>query len=730
MCGKGLLKSVLTSCLLIGYCLQYSQTVKADFMIGEPSKVANVNSNGSDGSPQISRDGLALYYNYNAGSGCSYDVWVAKRPTTNDAWSAPVKLDFLEGYIGPQRTPSLSGDGLELYFSDGHETVTGCPPNASGFGGSDLWVAKRSSKEDPWGVPENLGSIVNTAHHEDTPCISADGLSLYYMSNIISDPQNSEILMATRQSKDAPWEKPVNVGPNVNSNWYEYTPYVSTDGLTLFFSRGFSKPHTYVSRRRSISEPWGRAELFMPINSLNSAWGIPDGTEVCLSYSEMDSALYFTHATSLFTFDADIWQVKVTPILDLNSDGNVDKLDQNILINNWGATDSSLYDIAPIPFGDGVVDDKDLLVMQKELGFENATNPYPAFREKNVAYDVTLTWEPGEFAQSHDIYFGTDSFAVNDANSTDASYMGQQDTTRFYPGKLDFDTTYFWRVDEVNGAPDFDIFKGTIWRFTTESYSNIVLPRVATASSSFMPTMGPEKTIDGSGLDELDQHSTNGADMWLTSATDSERSIQYEFSRPEKLDKMLVWNSNQTIESFVGFGVRDVTIEISIDGTAWAILDGVPELAQATGSLDYTYNTVIDFGGATAKYVKLKINDGWGSVPQFGLSEVRFYAIPVYAKNPQPASGSTTDSSIVDLQWRAGREASIHEVVLSHDRSAVEDNSAAVGATQSTSFRSEMLNFGTEYFWRIIEVNEAATPPRYESEIWSFTTPGINSLWK
>jgi len=147
----------------------------------------------------------------------------------------------------------------------------------------------------------------------------------------------------------------------------------------------------------------------------------------------------------------------------------------------------------------------------------------------------------------------------------------------------------------------------------------------ATASSSQDDNMGPQNTINGSGLNEMDQHSTVATDMWLSGAGDSSVWIQYAFDQVYVLHDMWVWNSNQLIESFIGLGAKRVTIETSIDGEDWVALEDVPQFAQAPGAADYTYDTVVSLGGVLAKYVRIWIHDGWGMMPQHGLSEVRFF---------------------------------------------------------------------------------------------------------
>lgn len=344
------------------------EIVKADFIFGEPTIVPNVNGTSSNGGAFISPDGLELYINSSrepiAGE-CHNNIWVSKRPTTKDPWSTPVKLDPPLNSANSIWNPSISADGLELYFSDtwpGFDSWDGCTSNPDSYGFNDLWVSRRKSKDDPWGPPENLGPLVNSECADDAPCISADGLSLYFHSErpgCRDNPSNTDIFVTTRPTKADPWGEPVKLGPNVNNEWYEYAPFVSPDGLSLFFSRGTSRPNMYVCRRTKTTDPWGPAELFAPVNSGNAEYGF--------SFSEEDSTLYFARGTSVFTYDWNIWQVEVTPIVDFNGDGAVDTLDIYELVDHWGRTDNSLYDIAPAPFGDGLVDVRDLAVLTEYI---------------------------------------------------------------------------------------------------------------------------------------------------------------------------------------------------------------------------------------------------------------------------------------------------------------------------------------------------------------------------
>ncbi len=76
--------------------------------------------------------------------------------------------------------------------------------------------------------------------------------------------------------------------------------------------------------------------------------------------------LYFHSPRSGGFGISDIWQASIEPIVDLNEDGIVDATDMCIMVDNWG-TDEPLCDIGPMPWGDGIVDVQDLIVLAEHL---------------------------------------------------------------------------------------------------------------------------------------------------------------------------------------------------------------------------------------------------------------------------------------------------------------------------------------------------------------------------
>ncbi len=347
-----------------------------------------------------------------------------------------------------------------------------------------------------------------------------------------------------------------------------------------------------------------------------------------------------------------------------------------------------------------------------------ASKPFPANRALDVSRDIDLTWAPGENATAHNVYLGT-SFAEVGAAATSSplAVAVGQDANSLDPGRLVFGQTYYWRVDEVVGG---SVAKGNVWSFSVEPYSYPITGVVATASSA-AANMGSQKTVDGSGLTPNDEHSTVSSDGWMTAKGDATPWIQFAFDDVRKLDKALVWNSNQALESILGFGVKDATVEYSTDGEAWTQL-GDFELAQATSSADYLANTTIDFGGAAVKFVKFTVKSNWGGVlPQYGLSEVRFYYVPIFAREPKPAAGATAAHPQVPFSWRAGREAASHKVFVSDDQQAVIDGAVAP-ATVSVPQYDASLMLDKTYFWKVVEVNNAEALSEWAGPVWSFST--------
>lgn len=360
-----------------------------------------------------------------------------------------------------------------------------------------------------------------------------------------------------------------------------------------------------------------------------------------------------------------------------------------------------------------------------------ARSPQPDIGATDISFTPVLSWTAGDFAETHDVYLGTNFDDVNEANRTDDRGVlvsqGQADTSYAPDMRLALNTTYYWRIDEVNAPSSPAVYPGEVWSFTTEPVSYTLTNVTATASSEHTAQTGADNLVNGSGLDPNDGHSTQSTDMWLSGMAETlPQTVEFAFDQPYALHEMLVWNSNQGIEALLGFGAKDVVIETSVDGENWTVLEGMDMFNQATGIPGDQANTTVAFNGTLAQYVRVTINSNYnasGFIQQVSLSEVRFSYIPVVAREPMPANGAVVTDLDVTLGWRPGREAAEHEVVFSTDKSAVIDGSAVVDTVSTTTYGLATLDLGTAYAWRINEVNDAGTNPRYEGNVWEFKTP-------
>ncbi len=349
---------------------------------------------------------------------------------------------------------------------------------------------------------------------------------------------------------------------------------------------------------------------------------------------------------------------------------------------------------------------------------ELAEDPVPAEGEMDVPLDTTLSWSPGIYAQTHDVYLGTvfeDVNAATRANPMGVLVSQGQTGTSYDPGLLDYGTTYYWRVDEVNGAPDNTIFKGVIFSFNTELLAYPIEDIVATTNLTLQADQGPENVVNGSGLSDEGQHSTDTTQMWLGIAGGEEPMyIQFEFNRIYQMYAMDIWNHNFIFEMALGLGVKDATIEYSTDGTEWTVLGDIV-VAQASGMPNYEANTTVDLEGVAAKYVRMIINSNYGGSPQFGLSEVVFSYVPAQTRFPDPIDGAQGVSVTTGLSWRNGRDAVSHTVSLGTDPDTVVD----LGTTTGVSYNPGTLDLDTMYYWKV-DADDGTSV--WLGDLWSFTT--------
>ncbi len=339
--------SVLGLCLLLAVAVP---TARADFTFGEPVNLGPlINTGHGDFTPCLSADGLEVYFaRHEPALGNLSSLFVARRATVDSEWGVPIKLSSLVNTREREYSPSISVDGLSLYFARGW---------LSGGANQRIYVTSRATKDDDWGIPVSVGAAVNN-HRAFYPCISTDELELYFSSDRPGGYGGVDLWVTTRATVNDEWATPVNLGPTINSSDGLHWPAISPDGLLLFFMSASDGPN--VARRATRDDPWGP-----PINLARvlNGTGWVAGAKVSFD----GSALYFYSNRPGYGSNANIWQAPILPVVDFNGDGVVDTKDLVKLIDSWDQADP-LCDIGPYPWGDGVVDAADLEVLMRYWG--------------------------------------------------------------------------------------------------------------------------------------------------------------------------------------------------------------------------------------------------------------------------------------------------------------------------------------------------------------------------
>jgi hypothetical protein len=328
----------------------------ADYTFGMPLNMGpTLNSPAVEEKQFSSSDGLELYFmSMRDGGYGDWDLYVSTRETIQDPWGEPLNMGSRFNTSGFDGAPCLTADNLELYF---------CSERPGALEeGSYLWISKRATRDDEWGEPVNFGPIYldDEVQYGNGPCLSSDGLELYF--DVWRGPQAGiDLGMISRPSVSDPWGEPVNLGPTVNMNGSSdnYNAALSSDGRMLFFnsnrSGGQGGYDLWLTSRETPDEEWGQPVNLGPRVNTST-------TDANPSISADGRTLYFMSPRGGGYGDRDMWQVSIDQVVDLNGDGMVDWDDMWIMADFWD-TNEPLCDIAPMPWGDGVVDVNDLIVL-------------------------------------------------------------------------------------------------------------------------------------------------------------------------------------------------------------------------------------------------------------------------------------------------------------------------------------------------------------------------------
>jgi outer membrane protein OmpA-like peptidoglycan-associated protein len=188
----------------------------------------NINTEADEYAPAITGNGKILYFTSTRPNRFS------DKPGDEDIWYSIKENDKW----GPAQNLGFpindkGNQATTAIQPDGQYVYFALPEREDGYGNFDLYYSKLEGIR--WSTPKNLGPVVNSPYWDHNPTISSDGRTLIFASNRPGGYGNSDLWMTTKDN-EGNWSKPVNLGPNINTSDREMAPFLSMDNKTLYFS--------------------------------------------------------------------------------------------------------------------------------------------------------------------------------------------------------------------------------------------------------------------------------------------------------------------------------------------------------------------------------------------------------------------------------------------------------------------------------------------------------------
>jgi hypothetical protein len=333
---------------------------------------------------------------------------------------------------------------------------------------------------------------------------------------------------------------------------------------------------------------------------------------------------------------------------------------------------------------------------------KTAFKPSPWDGAKWVDPKPQLRWSVGTGAQSHDVYFGPNKDEV--AAGTGDTVKGNQLTPDYQPGDLQSNTTYYWRIDEVQ--VDGTRQTGPVWSFATLGPGGGVI-------AQYFNGMGV------SGVPILTQTENSIDHNWASGEVAASVSDNVSARWTAVLEAPLT-------ETFTFITTSDDGVRLFLDGRRivnnWTDHGTTDNRARVDLVAGQTYRLVMEYyentGGAVAQLSWESPTIARQIIPPGPLQ------LPYRAATPYPGNGVVDVPQSVVLHWSGGDKAAKHEIYFGDSQEAVANGTASVTSQtrDQVFFDPGGLEWNKTYYWRVDEVNDAASDSPWKGNVWSFTT--------
>lgn len=249
--------------------------------------------------PVLTADQQQLIFTRRTGGGANDDEdLVISRKNSRGRWGEPESLSKNINTKLNEGTCTISADGRKLIF-------TSCI-GRQGYGSCDLFQSLRIG--DEWTEPKNLGPLVNSAEWESQPSLSADGRTLYFVSDRRGGAGRRDIWVTTL-NENGQWTRARNVGKPVNTQYDEISPFIHANNRVLYFASngliGFGGYDIFFSERDSSASWANPKNLGSPVNNHEDQFSLfitADGKKGYYSHEEIKEGGY----TSSRIYEMDI----------------------------------------------------------------------------------------------------------------------------------------------------------------------------------------------------------------------------------------------------------------------------------------------------------------------------------------------------------------------------------------------------------------------------------------
>ena len=263
-------------------------------------------------------------------------------------------------------------------------------------------------------------------------------------------------------------------------------------------------------------------------------------------------------------------------------------------------------------------------------------DPNPSNGAVDVKQTPILSWTAGVYAASHQIYLGTDREAVKNADTASPEYKGTRllGDDSYEPGKLAWDATYYWRVDEVNSTNPDSPWVGPVWNFTTAGFAIVDdfedydagenqiwyawhdgLGYGTPGTADYFAGNGTGAAVgDENTLSYTEETIVHGGNQSMPIAYDNNKQGYAKYSEVEhKLTDQRDWTEGDVTELSLWFRGYPASVGSFVEGPAgtYTITASGADIWNQSDEFHYAYKTLTGSGSIVAKVESVSDTDAW-----------------------------------------------------------------------------------------------------------------------